>query len=257
MEQTMRVLFMGNNWVGWQVVQWLRGQNVELAGLVLHPPKKRKYGDEIIAAAGVSPERIFDGSTLRQPETMQAISALSPDLAISIYFGYILKPELIDIFGEGVINLHPSYLPYNRGAHPNIWSIIDGTPAGVSLHYIDAGIDTGALIARQEVAVEPTDTGQSLYQKLEQTSLALFRETWPAIAAGTPPHLPPINETGTFHRVRDVQQVDEIDLERSYTGRELINILRARTFPPYGGAYFLHEGKKIYVRLQLIHEDEL
>jgi methionyl-tRNA formyltransferase len=254
----MRVLFMGNGWVGWQVVDWLRQQpQAELVGLVVHPPHKQRYVDEIITAASIDPKKVFDGSTLSQPETIEAIAGLRPELGLSIYFGYILSPGFISLFKDGVINLHPSYLPYNRGANPNIWSIVDQTPAGVSLHYLDSGIDTGDIIARQQVTVESVDTGKTLYQKLEQTSLELFKETWPLIQSSQVPHFPQSSQSGTCHRTRDVENIDLIDLDKQYTARKLINILRARTFPPYAGAYFMYNGRKVYLRLQLFYEEQL
>ena len=96
------------------------------------PPHKRKYGDEIIRGAQVSPAHIFDGSRLRQTEVLQAIKALQPDIGLSVLFGYILRPECLDLFPAGVVNLHPAYLPFNRGVYPNVWSIVEGTPSGVT-----------------------------------------------------------------------------------------------------------------------------
>ena len=155
-----------------------------------------------------------------------------------------------------MVNLHPAYLPYNRGQYPNVWSIIEGTPAGVTLHYIDEGIDTGGIIARREVPVEPVDTGESLYRKLEATALELFRETWPLIKAGRAQCLPQDKQAGTYHRTRDIEAIDAIDQERDYKAGDLLNLLRARTFPPYKGAYFTADGKRVYLRLQLEYGQE-
>ena len=130
----MRILFLGNSWVGWQVVRWLREQNEQVVGLVVHPPHRRKFGDEIICSAQVSPEHIFNGAELRQPDVLQAIRVLSPDIGLSVLFGYILAPEFLALFPSDVVNLHPAYLPHNRGAYPNVWSIVERTPAGVTLH---------------------------------------------------------------------------------------------------------------------------
>ena len=81
----MRILLLGNNWVGWQVAQWLKKQNEQIVGLVIHPPQKRKYGEEIIRSAQLSPEYIFDGSQLRQPEVLEAIKVLQPDVGLSVF----------------------------------------------------------------------------------------------------------------------------------------------------------------------------
>lgn len=246
--------------VGWKIADWLQQQckanGDEIVGLVLHPTEKRRYGVEIIHSLSIDPAQVIDGSRLREPETIEAIKALQPDLGISILFGYILRAELLHVLPKGCINLHPSLLPYNRGAYPNVWSIIDRTPSGVTLHYIDEGVDTGDIIAQRQVEVEPVDTGKSLYQKLEQTCIDLFQDAWPGFRAGEIAHQSQSSDAGTSHRVRDTEKVDEIDLDRSYTARELIDILRARTFPPYHGAYFRDGDRKVYMRLQLYYEDD-
>lgn len=254
----MKVMVLANNWVGWQLVSWLSKRiDAEIVGLVIHPDQKQKYGREIVSAADLPKDKIFNGSKLRQKEVRDQIAALPAELALSIYFGYILKPDFLDIFPQGVINLHPSYLPYNRGTHPNIWSIVDETPAGVSLHYIDSGIDTGQIISRRLVNVDPTDTGKTLYQKLERASVNLFCDMWPEIVAGRFTSKEQILEEGTFHRAKDVSSIDEINLNEKYRAGDLLNILRARTFPPYPGAFFWHNGRKIYIRVQLLNEDDL
>lgn len=253
----MQILFLANNWVGWQVLKWLEDQGEQIVGLVIHPPEKEKYRDQIVKSAEVDPANVFDGSRLGQAEIRAAIKRLQPDIGLSVFFDYILKPEFLELFPSGVVNLHPAYLPYNRGQYPNVWSIIEGTPAGATLHYVDAGIDTGDIIARRQVSVEPVDTGETLYRKLEQACVALFRETWPRIRAGEAPRVPQTRDQGTYHRTEDVEGVDHIDLDREYTGREIIDVIRARTFPPYPGAYFVSQGRKVYLRMQLFYEDEL
>jgi methionyl-tRNA formyltransferase len=65
----------------------------------------------------------------------------------------------------------------------------------------------------------------------------------------------PQEGAGTFHRVRDVDVLDEIFLERIYRAEDLLNIIRARTFPPHSGAYFRHNGRKVYVRVELCEEE--
>lgn len=253
----MRIVFLGNNWLGWQALEWLHAQGEDIAGLVTHPPGRQKYGDEIRAAAHLPPEHVFDAATLRHPDTLTAIRALEADIALSVLFGYILKPDFLSIFPQGVVNLHPAYLPYNRGAYPNVWAIVDGTPAGTTLHYIDPGIDTGDIIARRQVPVEPVDTGRSLYGRLEQASLDLLKETWPLIRRGEAPRISQPDGEGTHHFVRDVEQIDAIDLDEPVTARRLIDVLRARTFPPYDGAYFVDEtGRKVYLRLELTYADD-
>ena len=252
----MRILYLGNNLLGYQVLKYLKEQGDEVVGLVIHPPPKQKYASEIQQVANLPSDRIFDGAKLNNPELTESIKGLAPDIGLSVLFDYILKPELLSIFPQGVINLHPAYLPYSRGQYPNVWSIIEGTPSGVTLHYVDEGIDTGAIIAQKSVPVEMVDTGETLYRKLERASLALFSESWPLVRAGRALRTPQSGEIGTYHRTDDVEALDEIDLDRAYGARDLINVLRARTFAPYKGAYFTANGKRVYMRLGLEYGEE-
>ena len=252
----MKILYLANNWLGWQILKWLKEQGEEIVGLVIHPPHKQKYVHEMLEVAYLPSHRIFYGSQLGDSDVVEAIQKLMPDIGISILFDYILKSEFLNMFPQGVINLHPALLPYNRGQYPNVWSIVEGTPAGVTLHYVDEGTDTGDIIAQQEVPVEPIDTGETLYRKLERASLTLFQETWPLIKAGRAPRIPQNKGVGTYHRTRDVESIDKIQLDQQYKARDLINILRARTFPPYKGAYFEVGGKRVYMYLRLEYGEE-
>ena len=252
----MRILYLGNNRVGWEILSWLKRQGGEIVGLVMHPPGKQKYANELLETASLAESQIFYGPELREPAVVKKISELSPDIGLSILFDYILKDEFIGLFPKGIINLHPAYLPYNRGQYPNVWSIVEQTPAGATLHYVDAGIDTGEIIARTRVSVEPIDTGESLYHKLENASIELFKKTWPLIQAGHASPIAPEKESGTYHRTKDTETIDCIELDRMYRARDLINIIRARTFPPYHGAYVLDGDRKVYLRLQLFYETE-
>lgn len=253
----MRIFFLGNNWLAWKVACWLKEQGETVVGVATHPPDRRRFGEDIISAAEVPPSAVFDGSCLRQREVMENIDKLGADLALSVLFGYILRPQFIGLFRQGVINVHPSYLPYNRGAYPNVWSIVEGTPAGATIHYIDSGVDTGDVIAQRRVEVEPVDSGETLYHKLERACLELFVDTWPLIRQQQAPRIPQQWSEGTYHQSEDVAHIDEIPLDRSYTARELIDILRARTYPPYPGAYFRANGRKVYIRAQLLYEEDL
>ncbi|MDP6561553.1 MAG: formyltransferase family protein, partial [Candidatus Peribacteraceae bacterium] len=203
----MRVILLANNRVGLEVTTFLKNQGVEIVGLIIHGEQKQKLSEEIVAASGVDVAHVFDGSKLE--ESMDAIKALNPDMGISLFFDYILKKEFIDIFPSGCINLHPAYLPFNRGSYPNVYAITDGTPAGATLHYIDEGIDSGDVITRKEVTIEPTDTGKTLYGKLEDACVGLFTDTWPKLVDGSAARTPQSElEVGTTHKYADAEKFD-------------------------------------------------
>ena len=112
--------------------------------------------------------------------------AVAGGAAVGLLAGvvFLLKPDLLATFSKGCVNLHAAYLPWNRGWHTNVWPILDGSPAGVTLLYIDEGVDTGDLITQRAIPVGPTDTGGSLHERLTLAIIDLFKETWPEIVAG-------------------------------------------------------------------------
>jgi methionyl-tRNA formyltransferase len=250
----VRVLLLANNRLGADVAAVVREAGDEFVGVVLHPTDRRRYGAEILQASGVDEGRVLDAARLNEPETLRRIDELRPEIGVSVLFGYILRRDVLDRLGRGCVNLHPGYLPYNRGAFPNVWSIVERTPAGTTLHWVDEGVDTGDIAAQERVSIEAHDTGETLYYKLEAASLDLFRRAWPQVRTGAAPRSPQSGK-GTVHKVRDVAAIDEIDPDRMYRAGDLIDILRARTFPPYASAYFRDRGKKIYVAVRLTPAD--
>jgi methionyl-tRNA formyltransferase len=86
------------------------------------------------------------------------ISTKGFDLVISFGYKHILSKELLLNTDAPIINLHISYLPWNRGAHPNFWSFYDGTPSGVTIHLVDEGIDTGPIIYQKKVNFDKFNT---------------------------------------------------------------------------------------------------
>jgi methionyl-tRNA formyltransferase len=132
-----------------------------------------------------------------------------PRLVVSHGYRIILRRAVLDRLPDRVINLHISLLPYNRGADPTLWSVLEDTPAGVTIHYIDEGVDTGDVIAQREVALSDDDTLATAYDALQAELAALFRDQWPAIAAGTNARVrqPP---GGTAHRVADRTRVEHL-----------------------------------------------
>ncbi len=117
--------------------------------------------------------------------TLYDVRHIGPDIIISYNYQYIIPKDIIDSVNHNVINLHISYLPYNRGAHPNVWSFLEDTPKGVTIHYIDEGIDTGDIIVQKEVFLdEEKETLKSSYEKLHMEIQELFKENWEKIKAG-------------------------------------------------------------------------
>ena len=126
------------------------------------------------------------------------------DLVVSFGYRHILKPAVIDSSPAPIINLHVSYLPWNRGAHPNFWSFFDCTPSGVSIHLVDAGVDTGPILYQRYVNFAGDETTFArTYDRLIAEIEALFVENIDAIVAGSYRPMPQRRQ-GSYHRAADL-----------------------------------------------------
>lgn len=125
------------------------------------------------------------------------------DFIVSYGYRHIIRQEVLDLLPDRVINLHVSYLPWNRGADPNLWSFLEDTPKGVTIHFMDAGIDTGDIITQQHVSMnDKTETLASSYDKLRLAIEELFQSIWPSIMNGSAPRTKQQGK-GTYHRLSD------------------------------------------------------
>ena len=133
------------------------------------------------------------------------------DIYFLVSFGYrhIIRKEILDLLPNRAINLHISYLPWNRGADPNLWSFIEGTPKGVTIHYIDEGIDTGDILVQRKVELdEGNDTLATSYEKLQLAIQKLFIENWNDIVNGCCSRSPQVGPA-TQHKLKDKKLVEK------------------------------------------------
>ncbi len=124
------------------------------------------------------------------------------DWVISYGYRHIVPREILKRFEGRAINLHISFLPWNRGADPNLWSFLEDTPKGVTIHQIDEGLDTGPILAQETVPMGPEDTLRVSYHRLTEAIEALFMKTWPRILSGSVRGRPQ-PQGGSFHRSKD------------------------------------------------------
>lgn len=128
-------------------------------------------------------------------------------LIISYNYSHIIPANIIDFIGENIINLHISYLPWNRGAHPNLWSFLENTPKGVTIHRLEKGLDTGAIIFQKEMFFdENKETLASSYQKLNEELVKLFRKHWEKLFSGNYQEMPQEGK-GSYHSLADMKKL--------------------------------------------------
>ncbi|PIR39921.1 MAG: formyl transferase [Alphaproteobacteria bacterium CG11_big_fil_rev_8_21_14_0_20_39_49] len=132
------------------------------------------------------------------------------DFLISYGYRYILTKDELSFFNKkNAINLHISYLPFNRGADPNFWALFDGTQSGVTIHYLNEGIDTGDIIVQRKVEFDlEHDTLSSSYNKLHDEMVNMFKENMDSILSGKC-FSTKQSYKGTYHNSKDKNEIFE------------------------------------------------
>ncbi|QUR67752.1 dTDP-4-amino-4,6-dideoxyglucose formyltransferase [Mycobacterium spongiae] len=171
------------------------------------------------------------------------------DLVFSLHCKQRFPARLID--RVRCVNVHPGLNPYNRGWYPQVFSIINGLKAGVTIHEIDEELDHGPIIAQKECPIESWDSSGSVYARLMDIERELVLEYFPAIRGGSYHAEPPAIE-GNLNLKQDFERLRQLDLNEQATFGEFLNRLRALTHDDFQNAWFVDaSGRKVFVRLLL------
>ena len=194
-------------------------------------------GDKTVLFLGVDDTPLIDWlreheQVIHTPDQIDRNFINAHDVGFIVSYGYrhILGADLLAALPDRAINLHISLLPWNRGADPNFWSFLEDTPKGVTIHYMDEGIDTGDIIVQRELRFD-TDADETLastYRKLRDAVEALFRETWPAIRSGDCPRFEQ-SGTGSYHTSAELDALWESLPQGWDTPIARVRSMRART----------------------------
>lgn len=182
----MRIVFMGTPGFAVSSLEALIKSGANIVAVVTAPDKPAGRGlvlkqPEVKQHAVIHNIPVFQPEKLKDPEFINSLQNLKPDLAVVVAFRML--PEVVwSMPVKGTINLHASLLPQYRGAAPINWAIINGEAVtGVTTFFIEKEIDTGKIIGKKEVDITPEDTAGTLHDKLAAVGSALLVETVHAI----------------------------------------------------------------------------
>jgi len=243
----IKIGFAGNHKIGMESLKILLSYNIKPRVLLL--PKKGDYNEEMKSLLPDIPCII--GKSFREKKNIELLASLELDYILSVHFPYLFTKEIIKLPKIGVLNLHPAYLPFNRGWHTPSWAIYESTPFGATLHWVDEGIDSGDLALQKLIPVSWSDTAHTLYQKVLQCEIELLKEAIPYIINKNLPRIPQPHE-GTFHLKKDLETIRRIDLNLEYSGEKIIRLLRALTTNNWNeAAFFEVDGKKFLIHIEI------
>lgn len=234
----MKIIFMGTPDFSVGTLEALIEAGHEVVLAVTQPDKPRGRGKEVLyspvkEAALAHGIPVFQPRRIRDAESVEELAKYPADVMVVIAFGQILPKEILEMTPYGCINVHASLLPDYRGAAPIQWAVINGeTVSGVTTMQMDEGLDTGDMIQKTEIVLDPKETGGSLHDKLAEAGAALCVETLLAIEAGTATRTKQ-GESGTAYAKQLDKKMGDIDWTKS--AEEIERLIRGLN--PWPSAY--------------------
>ena len=216
----MRIVFIGTGEIGVPTLRALLDSEHEVVGMVTQPDKPvgreqriepppikkviTRSGDLQIAgglstAGKSSLLEILQPVRIKDPQAIEQIRGLTPDVIVVVAYGQILPRGVLEIPGLACLNLHASLLPRWRGAAPIQAAIAAGDgETGITVMYMDEGLDTGDMLLQRSAEILPNDTGGALHDRLAQIAPETLLESLRLLAAGNAPRIPQENARATY-----------------------------------------------------------
>jgi len=223
----MNYAFAGNRKISVHVLDFLIKNNHKPSALLLTDDAISGQNHELIELSGLN-ENIILGVAFKEENNIKKLEALNLDYIFGIHFPYLIPPAILKLPKIGWLNLHPAYLPFNKGWHTPSWAIIDNTPYGATLHFMTEQLDEGDIIHQKQCEIYPFDTADSLYKRVLDLEFEVFRESLPNLLSLNPNRTIQASR-GTAHNKAQLKKVQKLELNKLYSGEEIINTLRALT----------------------------
>ena len=220
----------------------------DVIGVVTQPDKRKGRG-KAMACPPVKETALKHNISVYQPVKVreeafvETLKELEPDVIVVVAFGQILPESILNIPKYGCINVHASLLPKYRGAAPIQWAVINGEKeTGVTTMYMAKGLDTGDMIDKIVIPVEPKETGETLHDKLSAAGGKLILETLAKLETGTAVRIPQ-NDAESSYAGMLTKELGEIDWTKSAAAIERL----IRGLNSWPSAYTHMNGKTLKI----------
>lgn len=243
----MRILFMGTPDIAAESLAALLEAGHEICGV--YTRKDKPVGrKQLLTPPPVKTAALKAGIPVFQPQNLREgaaedIRALAPQLIVVVAYGCILPKEILELPPLGCINLHVSLLPKYRGAAPVQWAVINGDKeTGVTIMYMDEGLDTGDVIRTEKVPIASEETSGELFERVSRTGAQVLCETVKLLERGGAARTPQKSEEATWAPAL-TREMGNMDI--TLTAEKLHNLVRGLS--PWPGAYLMQQEKKLKV----------
>ncbi len=200
----MRIVFIGTGEIGVPTLRTLQKSEHELIGIVTQPDKPAGRDQKITpppikASVAGAKIPILQPAKIRDPQAIEDIRRLEPDVVVVVAYGQILPRPVLEIPKVACLNVHASLLPRWRGAAPIQAAIAAGDrETGITVMYMDEGLDTGDILLQRKIDILPDDTGGSLHDRMAEVAPEALLEGLRLLANGAAPRTPQDKQLATY-----------------------------------------------------------
>ncbi|HEY7716782.1 MAG TPA: methionyl-tRNA formyltransferase [Candidatus Binatia bacterium] len=244
MSTTLRIILIGQAAFAEKSLDKLIEKGEEVVAVYCPPDPPNGKFDSVKQKALDLSIPVHQHKTLKAPEVREEFITLNADLAILAFVPYIVPPQVFSVPRWGSICFHPSLLPKYRGASAINWALIKGeSVTGITLFWVDKGIDTGPILLQKKVQVDPDDTTGSLYfNKIFPLGIEAIGEAVDLINKGDPPRIVQDEAKATYDPpCRD----EHARIDWSKPAQEVYNLIRG--CDPQPGAHTTYNGKMVRI----------
>lgn len=239
----MNILFMGGHELGAKTLEHLINNNVNVVGVVVSKNDNDWYRgvDEVADKFNLN---LYEEKNINDQNFLNKIKSLNLDLIVCVNFDQILKKDIINLPTIGCINTHASLLPKYRGRAPLNWAMINGEKySGVTVHFIDEGIDTGDIILQEKIKIDEDDYICDLLNKVKNTYPKIVLNAIQSLENNNINLIKPDLSKGFYVNKRNK---DDGKIDFSKPSKDIMNFIKAIS-KPYPGAFLYHNNKKIII----------
>jgi len=246
----MKYAFAGNRDISVKILEFMVKEGFFPSALLL-TDKNDIEAKKIIELSQLKSNNIYFGNPNKIFNLIHDLEKLDLDYIIGIHYPYIIKENLLNLPKKAFLNLHPAFLPYNRGWHTPSWAILEKTPIGATIHEMSDKLDMGDIIHQKEITINPEDTADSLYKRLKRLEFEVYKEIFPKLVKKSYKKIKQNPKSGTSHKKNDLfkEEILKLDLNNNYKLENLLDKLRALTTNQISeAAYFVKDGIKYIVQ---------
>lgn len=244
----MRIVFIGTGDIGLPTLRALLKSEHEVVGVVTQPDKPVGRAQLVEASPikkvlSTTKIPVLQPTRIKHPQAIEEIRALEPDVIVVMAYGQILPRDVLEISKIACLNLHASLLPRWRGAAPIQAAIAAGDhETGITVMYMDEGLDTGDILLQQTIDILPADTGGLMHDRMANVAPETLFQSLELLAAGSAPRIPQDNALATY-----APKLKREDGKIDWAEPAEVIEKKIRAFNPWPGAFMKFDGRNLKI----------